>query len=402
MVGCFAQSKLSHLGAALARALSVAVVLSCCAISTIAQTAPPAFTLREGTLYVDQTAQRDNAQSLDSGGGPVPRSVTSGGFVLAADLTDPGYSAAVRLSGMAISSNSGTSTTARVNQLSLSVPVADDCFVSVGKRIVAWDVSYFVQPVGFFQNVPRIGDLEDRRGLLEGLPLGFAGCSVESGFTYQLVASAASGSSVERPAQAAARIAGTAGTMNYSLLLHHSERGATGLGWTLSSLLSDSVEVHSSGLLDIERQSANDRAIEALIGMNWNPIPTVSFVFEAWHNHSGLTNAEWDSLWQPIPSDPRAFERLRALTASGSYLRRNYVAARASSPLSAEVAFSPSVGFIYGADDASALCFLNLQYQINGRLLAMLGASRFVGKTQSEFGSARTRSEITLSLFGFF
>jgi hypothetical protein len=384
-----------------ARAFLAIALLSGQASTTQAQSSTMDLEIREATLFLDQTARRERTGAAPTGNPPFENNVATAGFVFAAGLTEPRYSATIRFSGFAASTDDNVSTSLKLNQLSFSAPVTDACFISLGKRIVAWDVSYFVQPVGFFQNVPRIGDLEDRRGLLQGLPLGFVSCSAENELTYELVASAYSETDTQRPAQVAARIAGIAGTTNYSVLLRHNELGFNGLGWTLSSLLSDSLELHSSGLFDVENQDREEKTLQFLVGASWNPTPKISLLLEAWHNQSGLTAEEWDALRQTDTVNPRALQKLGRLQDAGSYLRRNYVAGRASSALSAELAFTPSVGFVYGADDNSALYFINLQYQISKRLLVTLGASRFAGTTQSEFGSSRTQSEITLSLFGF-
>lgn len=137
-------------------------------------------------------------------------------------------------------------------------------FLTVGKKVMSWDVGYAFRPLDVIQQ-------EDRRALH---PTGLEGVNMVAWEAFD--ADRAVTVVMTSQKAMALRLYRHHGTRDEYLVLHRSRNGAMQGGASFSDVLSDAVEVHGSVLL------AEGRRDKAMLGMTWTGENKVSVLAEAW------------------------------------------------------------------------------------------------------------------------
>lgn len=174
-----------------------------------------------------------------------------------------------------------------VDELSLERP-AGRGFVTVGKKVMSWDVGYAFRPLDVVQQ-------EDRRALyqptLEGVPmLAWEAFDADSALTVVLSNPGRGRAAQPREdGSLAARLYRHRGTRDEYAVLRYSERNGIEGGVSFSEVRSDALELHGSILFQQRHDSwtgarwqPRNRGGKALAGMTWTTESRFSLLAEAW------------------------------------------------------------------------------------------------------------------------
>jgi hypothetical protein len=218
-------------------------------------------------------------------------------------------------------SATGEASRATINELSLERALGGG-FVSVGKKVMSWDVGYAFRPLDVVQQ-------EDRRALyqstLEGVPM-LAWESFGEASALTVVVSNPGHGRAAQPrddGSVAARLYRHSGGMDqYAVLRASSRNGAEG-GVSFSDVRSDALEVHGSVLFQQRHDTwtgarwlGQGGGGKALAGMTWTTEGKFSVLAEAWVDRTvrpgqqrnllirgsqdfGDLDLAADMLWQP-------------------------------------------------------------------------------------------------------
>ena len=139
-----------------------------------------------------------------------------------------------------------------------------DGFLTVGKKVMSWDVGYAFRPLDVIQQ-------EDRRALH---PTGLEGKRMVA---WELFGEDNAATVVlSDPGDLSLRLYRHTGTRDEYLVLHKSKQYGMQGGASFSDVLNDAVEVHASVLL------AEGKRDKAMAGMTWTGENKVSLLAEAW------------------------------------------------------------------------------------------------------------------------
>lgn len=304
----------------------------------------------------------------------------------------------------------------RLKELNKVFTVSDGCKVSLGKRILAWDVGFLLQPVGFFQTQPSLTDLRDVAGNSEGLPLAMLSCRINATTALDLVHSrdTAKVDYANRGLrQSLARISGQHGQLSYGVLLRQVQEVGHGIGATLSYTPHESLEVHASAYTQKGNRSLRHTGLAQtpqfyfsnpyqeyvqdgwhskwLLGVNFTPRAWPSFTLEWSHNGQGMDKATWQRWrnlvdWQrqaPAPAglrDANLLWNLQSVSAQG--MLRDYLYLQIQDNYAG---IDWSLGQTLGLADHSYATFLSLAYQINRHHSLHFSLSRFARKSGTEY-----------------
>lgn len=173
----------------------------------------------------------------------------------------------------------GGSVRLRLNELSYDRALGSG-FLTVGKKVMGWDVGYAFRPLDVVQR-------EDRRALnpmaLEGIPLlAWERFDADSATTIVWANPArgrASSASRQRDDEAiAVRHYRQRGSRDEYMVLRTSQRNGIEAGASFSQVAGDSLEVHASVLW----QQKPARGGKALAGFTWTTESKLSIIGEAW------------------------------------------------------------------------------------------------------------------------
>jgi hypothetical protein len=137
-------------------------------------------------------------------------------------------------------------------------------FLTVGKKVMSWDVGYAFRPLDVIQQ-------EDRRALH---PTGLEGVNMLAWEAFD--ADRAVTVVLSEPGSLSLRLYRHTGTRDEYVVLHRSKRDGMQGGASFSDVLSDAVEVHGSFLV------AEGKRDKAMVGMTWTGENKVSVLAEAW------------------------------------------------------------------------------------------------------------------------
>ncbi len=324
--------------------------------------------------------------------------------------------------------SSKTSSDFRLNELNRVFTLGEYCSSSVGKRVLFWDVGYLRQPVGFFQTLPVLNDLNDIEGRVEGVPLLLLSCDAGQNWSVSAVVSGAQDSqrnspqATRVPRQAALRISGQHDNLAFAAILRHADGQRSGLGATMTSTLGERVGWYASAY--VQRGSArsvhaglsepymfwrtdpylrrNDNSIypQWLLGATWNITDWLELRTEWAHDRNGLSDEEWRR-WLAltrfhqrgaefgVPAAAIAGNLLWDLQTLTSGARRNYALLSMSAK---QGDWSGSVNAVINADDRSHLTLMNVDYRLSKTARLSIGASFFAGRQDSEYRLSPQRS----------
>ncbi len=319
----------------------------------------------------------------------------------------------------------------RIKELNKVWMVSDQCVISAGKRILAWDVGYLTQPVGFFQTQTVLTDLVDAAGNSEGLPLALFSCSVGKQQAIDVVYSHDFEESTmvnnRGLRQAALRLSGYQGKTSYALIARQVKDSGYGFGATVSTTIGDELEVHGSlyshhgssqllhrGLSEpiaqfwqaepYLRQEKDRFSTQALFGMTWTPRDFPNMTLEFSHNDNGLNRAQWQR-WQQIVRHHQQAQQpviskslrdgnllwdLKTINQQGT--RRDYAYLQVQGTI-AEIAYS--IGHKFGLNDRSVGSFFSLRKELNKTSYATLALSHFSSAKDTEFAYFPTQNSLT-------
>lgn len=304
----------------------------------------------------------------------------------------------------------------RLKELNKVFVLGERCTASLGKRILAWDVGFLLQPVGFFQTQPTLTDLRDQAGNSEGLPLAMLSCQIQAGSAIDLVHSRDSAEidyGNRGLQQSLLRISGQNGQLSYGVLARQVNRGGHGVGATLSFTPGESIEVHGSvyshkggrgknhlGLnqaaqfyfADPYQESVDDGwRSKWLLGVTATPRDWPSFTLEWSHNGQGWDKANWQR-WRDLVDFHRQapatdglrnanlFWDLQSVNSQG--MLHDYLYLQIQDKIAG---FDVSLGQILGLADHSHAVFLSLDHQINRRHSINFSLRHFVRKSGTEY-----------------
>ncbi|MBC3873807.1 hypothetical protein H8K55_09415 [Undibacterium sp. LX15W] len=322
----------------------------------------------------------------------------------------------------------------RIKELNKVWTVSDRCVISAGKRILAWDVGYLAQPVGFFQTQTVLTDLVDTAGNSEGLPLAMFSCSVGKQHAVDVVYSddfdESSMVNNRGLRQAALRLSGYRGQTSYAVIARQVKNGGYGFGTTVSTTIGDELELHGSlyahhgstqllhrGLVDSAAQfwradpylpyAKNSFSTQALLGFTWTPRDFPIFTVEFSHNDNGLNRAQWQR-WQELVTYhqkahqteiPKSFRDgnllwdLKTINQQGT--RRDYAYVQVQGTV-ADIGYS--IGQKLGLNDRSIGSFVSLRKELNKTSYVMLALSHFSTAKHTEFAYLPSSEAVTLRI----
>ena len=310
-----------------------------------------------------------------------------------------------------------------VQELNRVFAIGDDVRLSVGKRLLSWDVGFAAQPLGFFQKRPVLRDITDEFGRSEGVPLVAVTWLGESAWTT-LVYSDDFENEADGFNQGLRQWALNVGydfpNLTVSGVLQQPLDQRLGFGGSVSGVVSDEIALHGSFFTregtrrPIHQSIATGRMLffeenpyasfrvrdrgrypRWVIGGRWTPDAFTEFLVEWSHDERGLSSGEWrrfqdlirihqDGATLGIPQAVIVGNLLfdsQTLIPTGA--RQDYLFIRVSHQLE-DIALAGS-GFINLAD-RSFVPAITLDYHGWRDWSAHLRASAFVGNSASEFG----------------
>ncbi len=321
----------------------------------------------------------------------------------------------------------------RIKELNKVWTVSDTCRLSAGKRILAWDVGYLTQPVGFFQTQSVLTDLVDVAGNSEGLPLVLFSCGVGSGLALDLVRSDDLGERADFQNrglhQSVIRLSGHHGNAAYAILARRVNGQGNGAGATFSTTLGETLEVHASayahhGATRLMHQGVSGTQApqfwqtspyaplaqpgfesQALLGMTWTPSKLPALTLEVAHDDRGLSDAEWQrwkslrAFHQTAPAPGQGLRTgnllwdLETIRAQGTRRDYAYLQLQQSWP-----GIAVSVGNEWSLNDSSTASFVSLSKTFSRKLATTLSLSHFSAGNGTEFAYFPIRNAMTFRL----
>jgi hypothetical protein len=169
------------------------------------------------------------------------------------------------------------SVSGRVRELSLERRLGAG-FLTVGKKVMSWDVGYAFRPLDVIQQ-------EDRRALH---PAGLEGVGMVAWEVFD--EERAMTLVLSDPGSVSMRLYRHTGTRDEYFVLHKSKDHGMQGGASLSDVLSDAVEVHGSFLI------AEGKRDKAMVGMTWTGENKISVLAEAWIDRTAAPGFERNAL----------------------------------------------------------------------------------------------------------
>lgn len=195
---------------------------------------------------------------------------------------------------------------------------------SVGKRILSWDPSYVLRPLGFFQDSAMLTDLLDREGRAEGLPLSQVTWFHDRGSATLVFSddfeNRADGYN-EGLRQVAARYSTSFGRVSVAAVARKVIDGSLGFGGSSSFDLGETMVGHVSAFAEPGTRRRIHRAVHdrsffftatdpygdfrrnedrwykrAVAGLTWTPAAWggASILAELIHDQTGLSEKQWN------------------------------------------------------------------------------------------------------------
>ncbi|WP_338846208.1 hypothetical protein V8J88_20925 [Massilia sp. W12] len=321
----------------------------------------------------------------------------------------------------------------RLKELNKVWRLNQDCKLSLGKRILAWDVGFLLQPLGFFQTQPNLSDLQDLAGNSEGLPLALLSCRVAQGLALDLAHSRDSapldyGNRGLR--QTVLRLSGQQGQLSYALLARQVREVGHGVGASLSYTPLESLEAHASlywqrgqrswrhaGLQTADQfwfsnpyqeQRSESWRGQSLLGLNWTPRDWPALTLEWSHNGNGMQRDEWRRWrqmvdWHRSAPGPQALREVNLLWDAQSLppqgMLRDYAYLQWQG---AHAGWDWSLGQSFGLQDGSRAAFLNLRRGLWRGASIGFSISHFARKGGTEYAYLPYTTSLGLRFAGIF